>query len=232
MKLRCLILLSALVWSTAATGQESLQPWLDIALKGTRELLSQKRFADARTSADGLIQVLLLDDRVSTDDERAALTQAVVLRAIAESRTVRNDLAVWDWYVAANLSPAETAKLQKDLEGAAVFPKVEHLWDERPDVRLIRPSDQGPKFVTRPGPSYPLRARRLYAESKVVVESLIETNGRVTRPRVLTPDVDPSLIFAALDAMSKWTFEPARIDGTPAAIIYNLTVNFELGPPG
>jgi TonB family protein len=33
---------------------------------------------------------------------------------------------------------------------------------------------------------------------------------------------------AAADAVKKWKFKPATLNGKPVAVIYNLTVNFRL----
>jgi TonB family protein len=224
---------SLFFWSGVAIAQEPQQAWPGTALAGVRELLSEKRFADARDAAERVIQALLQDDHIAANDERAALTEAVAFRAVAESRTMRNDLAEWDWYVAANLSPDYAAKLHADLDEAGAFPKLEHLWDRPPDARLPLPKDVSampPKIVKRAELVYPMRARRLHIESAVVVESLIDRSGQIRMPRIVTPDLDPSLVVAALDALSKWVFEPGRLAGKPVTVIYHLTINFKLDP--
>jgi TonB family protein len=37
----------------------------------------------------------------------------------------------------------------------------------------------------------------------------------------------PTLSYAALEALRRWKFEPARVGGTPIAFLFNLTINYK-----
>lgn len=49
---------------------------------------------------------------------------------------------------------------------------------------------------------------------------------------VRSPTVDaspgPEFDKAAIDAIKKWTFEPAKLNGQPVAVLINVTIEFSL----
>lgn len=47
-------------------------------------------------------------------------------------------------------------------------------------------------------------------------------------PRVALGSGDPILLFVAFDAVREWKFEPARRNGEPVPVYYNLAVNFRI----
>ncbi len=74
---------------------------------------------------------------------------------------------------------------------------------------------------------YPEVARRSGLEGKVTVQALIAKDGTVEKVEVLKSDYD---LFkeAAIDAMKRAKFTPARQNGTPLKIWTTLTINFKL----
>jgi len=71
-----------------------------------------------------------------------------------------------------------------------------------------------PVPVATPFPPYPARAR---GDGAVVVEVTVGSNGRVERAEVAVGS--PAFNDVSLDTVRTWMFEPARIDGGPAAAI-------------
>ncbi|MGI9012768.1 MAG: energy transducer TonB [Phycisphaerales bacterium] len=71
----------------------------------------------------------------------------------------------------------------------------------------------GPVAVHRPQPRYPESARRVGAEGVVLIEALIDAEGRVADVRVARSSGRASFDRAARTAVSRWRFEPARADG-------------------
>ncbi len=59
------------------------------------------------------------------------------------------------------------------------------------------------------------------------MEAAISDTGIVENVR-LVKSCAPDLDTAAMDAVRRWTFEPAKMDGKPVAVLFNLTVNFKL----
>ena len=110
-------------------------------------------------------------------------------------------------------------------EAPYVFLVVEPPPREGKDFQPDRISP--PRKVEMVQPSYPEDARKERIEGVVVVQTVIDETGRITRTRLLK-GVHPSMDQAAVDAIRQWRFEPALLDGEPVAVYYNLTVNFRL----
>ena len=86
---------------------------------------------------------------------------------------------------------------------------------------------QPPVKVSAPSPQYTEIARKARIQGVVIVEAIIDKEGNVTNVKVLK-GLPMGLDTAAADAVRKWQFKPATLNGKPVAVIYNLTVNFRL----
>jgi TonB family protein len=84
-----------------------------------------------------------------------------------------------------------------------------------------------PHLVTAPDPDYPDGARRAKIQGKVLVQCEVGTDGTVRNARILT-SLRKDLDASAIDAVSKWRFEPAIKDGKPVVVQINVEVNFNL----
>jgi len=58
-------------------------------------------------------------------------------------------------------------------------------------------------------------------------EAIIDTGGNVTNVRVLK-GLPMGLDRAAVEAVQKWKFKPATLEGRPVKVYYVLTVNFQV----
>lgn len=77
-------------------------------------------------------------------------------------------------------------------------------------------------------PRYPESARRKKAQGTSLLRLLVLDNGTVGEILVEQSAGHPDLDSAAVEAVKKWRFEPARDDGRPIAIWVRLPVRFEL----
>ena len=75
-------------------------------------------------------------------------------------------------------------------------------------------------------PVYPPIAQSARVQGVVIIEAVIDENGRVAATRVLRSI--PLLDQAAVSAVEQWEFEPALLNGAPTAVMMTLTVNFTL----
>ncbi|MGC2464008.1 MAG: TonB family protein [Candidatus Acidiferrum sp.] len=87
------------------------------------------------------------------------------------------------------------------------------------DVRSARLISQVP-------PAYPLMAKNQHVSGDVVIDALIDVNGRVTTMRVIS---GPTLLHqAAKDALRQWKYRPALLDGKPVAMHLSVTLQFRI----
>jgi protein TonB len=84
-----------------------------------------------------------------------------------------------------------------------------------------------PVRIFAPQPVFPEEARRSGVQGSVILQTIINTNGSVVDIIVLR-GLAGGLTEAAVEAVSRWRFEPARRDGTPVAVRYVVRVGFTL----
>ena len=79
-------------------------------------------------------------------------------------------------------------------------------------------------------PRYPEFAIQHHVQGSVHVKIAIDAGGRVQQAEVL--DGSPVLRQAALDAVKRWVYKPALLDGKPVPFDLKATVNFSAGGAG
>jgi periplasmic protein TonB len=84
-----------------------------------------------------------------------------------------------------------------------------------------------PVELHRVAPRYSKLAIAARIAGAVVVQATIDREGAVTHVRVLR-SLGFGLDEAAVEAVRQWKFKPAERFGQPAAVLFNLTVKFEL----
>jgi len=86
---------------------------------------------------------------------------------------------------------------------------------------------KAPVKVNAPDPQYPEAARSARVEGVVIVEAIIDMQGRVKSTKIVK-DLPMGLGDSAQRAVKSWRFKPATLNGKPVEVYYNLTVNFQL----
>jgi protein TonB len=100
--------------------------------------------------------------------------------------------------------------------------------DEPPDVPIrIGGEVVPPEPISRPQPLYPDIARKARVTGVVIVEAIIDKQGNVTDARVLR-GLPMGLSEAATNAILRWKYRPATLNGRPVAVYLTVTVNFTL----
>ncbi len=86
--------------------------------------------------------------------------------------------------------------------------------------------------AANPLPDYPRQARREYWEGRVVINVAVAPEGHAASVAVRHSSGHAILDQAALDAVRRWRFEPARRGGVPVAAAVDVPIRFRLEDHG
>lgn len=108
---------------------------------------------------------------------------------------------------------------------------------DAPGVGVGTPGPAGPhvpggevraaKVLRRVEPRYPAAFVPARRTAVVTVRCVIDRNGRIRDPRVITSSWAP-FNQSVLDAVQQWTFAPGTLGGEPVDTWFELTVRFEV----
>ncbi len=120
----------------------------------------------------------------------------------------------------------------------AVVSISDHICDQLTELLLARDPEtpvhvQGsvgpPQKISVPQPFYTRSAAKNRVQGRVIVRTVIDRKGHVTRVKVLRGQPD-GLTEVAVEKVKQWRFKPATFRGQAVAVHYNLTINFRLPP--
>ncbi len=98
---------------------------------------------------------------------------------------------------------------------------------EGPRVRFI-PYDEPPKPLTPIDPEYPEIAQEAGIEGTVIIQVFVDEKGRVKETIVLKGIPNTGLDEAAIEAIRKTRFKPAKQRERPVGVWISIPVNFKL----
>jgi protein TonB len=104
-------------------------------------------------------------------------------------------------------------------------PIVEPPPPVRSPVRL-HTGIEPPRKIVDVAPVYPVVARNAHVEGVVIIEATIDEHGGVAAAHVLRSIA--LLDQAAIDAVTRWRFTPARLNGEAVPVVITVTVRFTL----
>ena len=84
-----------------------------------------------------------------------------------------------------------------------------------------------PEIIHRIQPQYTELARTTRLQGTVIVQAVIDEQGRVVDIKVLKK-LGMGLDQEAVEAVAQWRFKPATFHGRPVKVYYSLTVNFRV----
>jgi periplasmic protein TonB len=84
-----------------------------------------------------------------------------------------------------------------------------------------------PEKVFAPTPVYTEEARVSRIQGVVILQAVIDRDGKVADLAVLK-GLPGELTERAVDVVKTWRFKPATLHGEPVAVYYNLTISFSL----
>ena len=85
-----------------------------------------------------------------------------------------------------------------------------------------------PRYRSTPPPEYPPAARQQHQEGVVLLEVAVGADGRPGQIGVKQSSGFPLLDRAAVTAVHRWTFEPARTAGLPVESHVEIPIRFRL----
>lgn len=92
----------------------------------------------------------------------------------------------------------------------------------------LRDPAVAPRLIASPPPEYTPEARRQRIQGTVLLELVVERDGRVSGGRVLKP-LPSGLTQKAIDAVERWRYAPARdTRGKPVRALVTARVQFAL----
>jgi TonB family protein len=86
-----------------------------------------------------------------------------------------------------------------------------------------------PKLLKKVRPVYPKEALEKEIQGVVILEAVIDNNGKVKETRTVS-SADPLLVKAANEAVKQWEYEPFVIDGVAKQVLFTVTITFALNP--
>ena len=197
----------------------------DLAFEESISALSSGQYMMAYVIDDRVLEDML--KRLGTDDP-AAFTTFLVHKAAALAGLGREDDARWYWRYAQFLDE----DVASSAEVAALGRAGEILKRMAPrtfaDTKRVGAAVKAPVAIKRIEPKYPEKARLLRISGIVILECTIDKSGVVRDGRVLKGLAAPTMAYAALEAVRRWQFQPATVDGEPVKVFLNLTINFKL----
>jgi TonB family protein len=87
---------------------------------------------------------------------------------------------------------------------------------------------KAPMKLANVNPEYPPTMREAGLEGQVPLEAIISRDGSVQSLRVLSAQVHPDFVKAAVDAVQQWRYSPTLLNGAPVEVVMNVTLNFSL----
>jgi TonB family protein len=230
-----LFVLSSLVASVAVApvgAQLAQQGEIEAQLREGRYLRAMRL---ARSAVEGLVQTL-----PGASADARPLAAMLALQALAEAGSAETGAALWTWAEALSLDPslatvdhsrfgpAAAVLAASPLRAAAADGQL--AADEPGTVRNLFEVAAGarvalPRPDRTPPPDYPEGARAAGIAGPVILQVVVDRQGRPSSPLVLDSP-SPVLAWAAAEAVREWRFEPAELGGRPVAVAFNLRIDF------
>ncbi len=87
---------------------------------------------------------------------------------------------------------------------------------------------QSTKMVQQVRPVYPPECKAQGVQGTVLLRAIISREGSVLKLEPLNKLVDERLVQSAIDAVSKWKYQPTLLNGNPVEVITEIEINYTL----
>ena len=99
------------------------------------------------------------------------------------------------------------------------------LLDGKTKIYVPSKAVKPPKAKHMEPPNYPENEKKAGESGRAVVHIIVDDQGAVRLPTVAASP-GPEFAKASIDAVKKWTFEPARLNGQPVAMLVRIEMQF------
>jgi len=93
---------------------------------------------------------------------------------------------------------------------------------------VIEPPKFGAAYLHNPAPRYPSLSRRIGEEGRVLLRVLVAASGAAESVEIEAGSGSARLDQAAMDAVKKWRFIPAKLDKEPISAFVIVPIQFTL----
>jgi protein TonB len=111
------------------------------------------------------------------------------------------------------------------------MPPLESFAMDTPQLKdryMAHELDAGLIPLAKVAPVYPLHAARRGIEGKVRVQFLVTAEGTVQDIAILAAEPEKVFDKSVIDCVSRWRFQPGRVQGIPVAALAQTTIKFQL----
>lgn len=120
-------------------------------------------------------------------------------------------------------APAAPVEPVKVAETPKAPPVVEKVVEEK-----IEPPRFGVSYLNNPAPDYPATSRRLGEEGRVLMKVLVSAEGKAEDVQIETSSGSERLDDAAMQAVKRWRFIPAKKNNQALSAYVIVPVKFSL----
>jgi protein TonB len=124
------------------------------------------------------------------------------------------------------LIPGVESGPPSNIEGVGIVATVPPPPPEPKAPIRLHSGMKAPVKTTDVAPVYPVIAKQTHVQGVVILEAVLNAQGGVESVRVLRSI--PLLDQAAVDAVQRWRFTPALLNGQAVPVVMTVTVNFTL----
>jgi periplasmic protein TonB len=126
------------------------------------------------------------------------------------------------------VGPLQGTQIASNGTGTGVIdiPPLPH--QDPPPLPVRRGAEIDPRFASALQPRYPAAEQRAQRNGTVVIRVTIGTDGRVRAAERVSATSDAFWDEAERQALSRWRFRPATVDGRPVESTRVMTINFRI----
>ena len=233
-------------------AQDALRETFPYGAQSVDQTINQKDFSEAQREIDLLAAadptnytLTILRSKLDAARKLAAQQQAAQT-AQQQAARAANSAEKARLAAAASAPKAQTqttspqpqaAALQQQAQAAALKQQQEAAAALRQQqaaqaAQAARSLNRDAQIVRQVPPRYPLEAARDGEQGWVDVEFTVNADGTVSNAHVTNSDPPQVFDRAALEAVSRWRFKPALINGTATAVVLKRRVEFKLAGNG